>query len=56
MKDRDKLRKLYPDCWVKNNGYRFGRVTYTVFSNGVALGVGNTAKNAYANALQNCGS
>lgn len=52
------LRAIHPNCWVKNMGYKFGKVTFVVYSdlNGVVIGRGNTAKNACANALQNCGS
>jgi len=57
MKARDNLKKLYPKCWLYNNGYWFGRVTYIVYSdidNKNILGTGNTPKNAYSNALNNC--
>ena len=55
MSSRDKLKKIYPNCWVKNKGYKFGKVTFVVYSDcdGFIIGTGNTAKNAYANALQN---
>lgn len=55
MLAKDKLRKIYPDCFCSRGGYRQPYLVYDSVHTKNILGQGNTLKNAYNNALSSVG-
>ena len=51
MLAKDKLRKIYPDCFCRRGGYKQPYLVYDSVQTKNVLGQGNTLKNAYNNAL-----